>query len=77
MCLQISPQNRPDINCISKHKIFDNQFVAVLNKKEIGLFNCKMLFLYHWWQLAGGDIHSELKKQGLIKSSSPILSMPM
>lgn len=32
--------------------------------------------LYHWWQLAGGDVQLELKKQGLIRSSPPILSLP-
>lgn len=46
-------------------------------KKPRGLMACKLQYLYHWWQLAGGDIHAELKKNGLIKSSPPILSMPM
>lgn len=32
--------------------------------------------LYHWWQLAGGDVYVELKKQGLIRSSPPILTLP-
>lgn len=32
--------------------------------------------LYHWWQLAGGDVLQELKKQGLIRSSPPVLSLP-
>lgn len=28
------------------------------------------------WQLAGGDVHSELKAVGLIRNEAPILSMP-
>lgn len=32
--------------------------------------------LYYWWQLTGGDVLLELKKQGLIRSSPPILSIP-
>lgn len=35
-----------------------------------------LIELYHWWQLAGGDVQLELKKQGLIRSSPPILSIP-
>lgn len=36
----------------------------------------KMDELYYLWQLAGGDITMELKKQGLIRSRPPILSVP-
>lgn len=32
--------------------------------------------LYYLWQLAGGDVYSELKKQGMIKSKPPILTLP-
>lgn len=46
-------------------------------KPPRGLMGCKLQYLYHWWQLAGGDIQSELKKNGLIKNSPPILSMPV
>lgn len=46
-------------------------------KKCRGLMGCKLQHLYYWWQLAGGDIQAELKKNGLIKNSPPILSMPM
>ncbi|XP_071452434.1 TBC domain-containing protein kinase-like protein [Hetaerina americana] len=31
--------------------------------------------VYYLWQLAGGDVQSELKKQGLIQSKPPILSI--
>ncbi|KAG8040190.1 hypothetical protein G9C98_000760 [Cotesia typhae] len=36
----------------------------------------KMDDLYYLWQLAGGDMTGELKKQGLIRSRPPILSIP-
>ncbi|XP_069678323.1 TBC domain-containing protein kinase-like protein [Periplaneta americana] len=32
--------------------------------------------LYYLWHLAGGDVQTELKKQGLIRSKAPILSIP-
>ena len=32
--------------------------------------------IYHLWQLAGGDVSTELKKQGLIRSKPPILCLP-
>lgn len=31
---------------------------------------------YFLWQLAGGDVYSELKRQGMIKSKPPILTIP-
>jgi len=36
----------------------------------------KMNELYYLWQLAGGDITIDLKKQSLIRSRPPILSIP-
>lgn len=33
-------------------------------------------FFIKRWQLAGGDVHSELKAVGLIRNEAPILSMP-
>ena len=32
--------------------------------------------VYHIWGLAGGDVFSELRKHGLIKTSAPVLSLP-
>ena len=32
--------------------------------------------LYYLWHLAGGDVQAELKKQGLIRTKAPILSIP-
>ena len=33
--------------------------------------------VYYFWTLAGGDVFSELKKNGLMKSKPPALSLPM
>lgn len=46
-------------------------------KQPGGLMGMKLQFLYYLWQLAGGDIQAELKKNYLIKNTPPILSMPM
>ena len=50
------------------------------NEKEKNLYKNvivrKMDELYYLWQLAGGDITVELKKQGFIRSRPPILSIP-
>lgn len=35
-----------------------------------------MVELYHYWQLAGGDVYNELKKNGLIRNKAPVLSIP-
>jgi hypothetical protein len=32
--------------------------------------------LYYLYMLAGGDVESEPKKQGLVRNEAPILSMP-
>lgn len=32
--------------------------------------------LYYLWQLAGGDVQAELKRNGLIKNKPPVLSIP-
>jgi len=32
--------------------------------------------VYHLWTLAGGDVMTELKKHGLLKSKPPVLSLP-
>lgn len=40
------------------------------------LLQCPLSHIYYWWQLAGGDVYSELKNEGLIRSEAPILIMP-
>ncbi|KAH8395997.1 hypothetical protein KR222_001117 [Zaprionus bogoriensis] len=40
------------------------------------LLRCPLAQIYHLWQLAGGDVQAELKKEGLIRSEAPILALP-
>ncbi|XP_030379120.1 TBC domain-containing protein kinase-like protein [Scaptodrosophila lebanonensis] len=40
------------------------------------LLRCPLSQIYHLWQLAGGDVQAELKKEGLIRSEAPILALP-
>lgn len=40
------------------------------------LLRCPLTQIYHLWQLAGGDVQAELKKEGLIRSEAPILALP-
>lgn len=40
------------------------------------LFMRPLKEIYYWWKLTGGDVQAELKKEGLIKSEAPILTMP-
>ncbi|KAJ8874424.1 hypothetical protein PR048_025273 [Dryococelus australis] len=50
---------------------------AVTGKRaRMLLFERKPQELYYLWQLAGGDVQSELKKQGLIRTKAPVLNMP-
>ncbi|KAJ2950790.1 hypothetical protein O0L34_g9055 [Tuta absoluta] len=76
-CLKIYPSERASlpelIEDLSKLKCK----VLVEVKRPRGLLGCKLQFLYHWWQLAGGDIQGELKKNYLIKNTPPILTMPI
>ncbi|KAF5298584.1 hypothetical protein FQR65_LT09678 [Abscondita terminalis] len=78
-CLNVLPQHRPTIPEILKNSIFDQfKLVQTTNKSKVCDDFQKFTIeeLYYWWQLAGGDVLLELKKQGLIRSSPPILSMP-
>lgn len=76
-CLKIYPRERATFSEIVEDlaHVESKQLVEV--KRARGLMGCKLQYLYHWWQLAGGDIQAELKKNYLIKNSPPILSMPM
>ncbi|XP_045492312.1 TBC domain-containing protein kinase-like protein [Colias croceus] len=76
-CLKIYPSERTTFTQVVEDlsKISEQKPIEV--KTPRGLLGCKLQYLYHWWQLAGGDIISELKKNGLIKNSPPILSMPI
>ncbi|XP_043516498.1 TBC domain-containing protein kinase-like protein isoform X2 [Frieseomelitta varia] len=79
-CLQIHPLKRKIPEELLKLPIFEKFLLQ--NEKEIeknlymNVIVRKMDELYYLWQLAGGDITVELKKQGLIRSRPPILSIP-
>ncbi|KAM3968342.1 TBC domain-containing protein kinase-like protein [Aphomia sociella] len=76
-CLKIYPSERTTFTELAEElsQMDDTQLQSM--KAARGLMGCKLQYLYHWWQLAGGDIQAELKKNCLIKNSPPILSMPI
>ncbi|CAH2063588.1 unnamed protein product, partial [Iphiclides podalirius] len=76
-CLKIYPSERVTFAELVEELSQINSKTLVEVKKPRGLMGCKLQYLYHWWQLTGGDIQAELKKNGLIKNSPPILSMPI
>ncbi|GLG98476.1 Putative mitogen-activated protein kinase kinase kinase 7-like [Gryllus bimaculatus] len=83
LCLNINIHHRP-----TPHQLQDHTFVlagqeenvteirqkAVTNKHP--LLERQLKELYHLWHLAGGDVQTELKKQGLIRTKAPILTLP-
>lgn len=79
-CLSISSKERPLPKQILDHALFVNDREKYLYRKpkmpETPLLRFPLKQIYYWWQLAGGDIHSELKSNGLIRNEAPILSMP-
>lgn len=75
-CLNIYPNERATFSQLVEDLAQMNSKNLVEVKRARGLMGCKLHLLYHLWQLAGGDIQAELKKNGLIKNSPPILSMP-
>lgn len=79
-CLSISPKERPMPKEILENAIFTsnlNEYRYKCAKSPATLLHGRPLKqIYYWWQLAGGDVHSELKAVGLIRNEAPILSMP-
>ncbi|XP_048262470.1 TBC domain-containing protein kinase-like protein isoform X3 [Bombus affinis] len=79
-CLQIHPLMRKVPEELLKLPIFEEFLLQNEKEKEKNLYKNvivrKMDELYYLWQLAGGDITVELKKQGFIRSRPPILSIP-
>lgn len=78
-CLQIDPSMRLSCEDLLQKNIFSefrlkNGHLKNDKYKNFEIFTINEL--YHWWQLAGGDVFQELKKQGLVRSSPPILSLP-
>lgn len=49
---------------------------SVMNWKRNPLSDRPLQELYYLWRLAGGDLHAELKKQGLVRAKAPILCLP-
>lgn len=78
-CLTIDPSERPSAEGLLDNTIF-SQFKVNSEVQKSRVCPPFQVFtineLYHWWQLAGGDVYLELKKQGLIRSSPPILTLP-
>nr|XP_031836748.1 TBC domain-containing protein kinase-like protein isoform X2 [Nomia melanderi]XP_031836749.1 TBC domain-containing protein kinase-like protein isoform X2 [Nomia melanderi] len=79
-CLQIHPSKRKIPEELLKLPIFKELLLKSKKEEQENLYKNvivrKMDELYYLWQLAGGDITVELKKQGLIRSRPPILSIP-
>lgn len=79
-CLSISPRQRPYPHQILKHELFQGNIGMYEYTKpepsESLLLQCPLKQVYYWWQLAGGDVHSELKAVGLIRNEAPILAIP-
>lgn len=78
-CLRVSPGERPDASALLRRHIFaqcssNNNEQHKLQREPFT--PCTIDALYHWWQLVGGDVTQELKRQGLIRSTPPILSLP-
>lgn len=82
-CLSISSQTRPSADDIMKSEVFVQFFDVIqfdpIRKSITELSPIERLELpqvYYLWQLTGGDVQAELKKEGLIRSEAPILTIP-
>lgn len=82
-CLSISPTNRPTSSDILQHEIFMKYYSVIefvkqpkpsIEKSPLEKLNLKQV--YYLWQLCGGDVLCELKREGLIRSEAPILTVP-
>ncbi|XP_055709759.1 TBC domain-containing protein kinase-like protein [Phlebotomus papatasi] len=76
-CLAISVKERVLPEEILKCAIFED--IPGYREREKSsnlLLRCPLKQIYYLWQLAGGDVQSELKKEGLIRTEAPILLMP-
>lgn len=79
-CLQIHPKERKTPGELLQLPLFEdlllNDTIDMKENLHKNLLQRKIDELYYLWQLAGGDITIELKKQGLIRSRPPILPIP-
>lgn len=85
-CLSVLPKRRPLPGELLEHPIFEEVLLDLKKQKMQPLspetehlpllLRCPLSQIYHLWQLAGGDVQAELKKEGLIRSEAPILGLP-
>ncbi|XP_015119108.1 TBC domain-containing protein kinase-like protein isoform X2 [Diachasma alloeum] len=79
-CLQVRASQRKSPRELLKLALFDRFTQDNMKKYEESMYKNiivrNMEQLYYLWQLAGGDMTVELKKNGLIRSRPPILSIP-
>ncbi|KAH8315054.1 hypothetical protein KR059_004624 [Drosophila kikkawai] len=85
-CLQVLPKKRPLPQELLKQPIFESVLAELKKERDQEiqenqehvplLLRCPLSQIYHLWQLAGGDVQAELKKEGLIRSEAPILGLP-
>jgi TBC domain-containing protein kinase-like protein len=82
-CLAISPKDRPTYSELQSASIFDkfrDKFAFTLTEKNVRdlspLERLDITETYYLWLLTGGDVQSELKKEGLIRNEAPILTVP-
>ncbi|GAB0099395.1 TBC domain-containing protein kinase-like protein [Sergentomyia squamirostris] len=76
-CLSISVRERFLPGDVLNHEIFKELPPLEEKKKPSNLLlRCPLKQIYYLWQLAGGDVQAELKKEGLIRTEAPILLMP-
>lgn len=82
-CLSPFSQNRPSADDILKSELFLKFHDVIqfnLTKKSVvemsPIERLELRQVYYLWQLTGGDVQAELKKEGLIRSEAPILTIP-
>ncbi|XP_039500212.1 TBC domain-containing protein kinase-like protein [Drosophila santomea] len=85
-CLSVLPKRRPLPWELLDHPVFEEVLLDLKKQKMQPsspetehlplLLRCPLSQIYHLWQLAGGDVQAELKKEGLIRSEAPILGLP-
>lgn len=82
-CLSVESRNRPSCEDIVNSSVFSNYHDSIafkVHKKGIRelapIERLEIAQVYYLWQLTGGDVHAELKKEGLIRSEAPILTVP-
>lgn len=83
MCLSVNSSLRPSAAEITRNEIFSEFHQSVqfeMGEKSIvemlPIERLDLCQVYYLWQLTGGDVQAELKKEGLIRSEAPILTIP-